>query len=50
MDTTTHHSTIKGKPANLKSRTYSDISVENNDKDPKFEVGDHVRLFKFKNV
>ena len=46
----TYHSTIKVKPANLKSSTYSDFSVENNDKYPKFEVGDHVRLFKFKNI
>ena len=46
----TCHSTIKVTPANLKSSTYSDFSVENNDKYPKFEVGDHVRLFKFKNI
>ena len=46
----TYHSTIKVKPANLKSSTYSDFSIENNDKYPKFEVGDHVRLFKFKNI
>ena len=46
----TYHSTIKVKPANLKSSTYSDFSAENNDKYPKFEVGDHVRLFKFKNI
>ena len=46
----TYHSTIKVKPANLKSSTHCDFSVENKDKYPKFEVGDHVRLFKFKNI
>ena len=50
MNATTYHSTIKVKPANLKSSTHSDFSVENKDKYPKFEVGDQVRLFKFKNI
>ena len=26
------------------------FNVENNDKDPKFEVGDHVRISKYKNI
>ena len=29
---------------------YIDFDVENNDKDAKFEVGDHVRVSKYKNI
>ena len=36
------------KPVDVKSRTYIDFNVENNDKDPKFEVGDHLRISKYK--
>ena len=35
----THHSTIKIKLADVKSSIYIQ-NVENNNKDPKFEVGD----------
>ena len=44
----TYHSAIKLKP--VKSSTYLDSGIENNDKDPKFEVGDHVRISKYKNI
>ena len=27
-----------------------DFDTENNDKDPKFEVGDHVRISKYKKI
>ena len=30
--------------------TYSDFEIENNNKDPKFEVGDHVRISKYKTI
>ena len=33
------------KPADVKSSTYTDFDIENNDKDPNFKVGDHVRIF-----
>ena len=46
----TYHSTIKKKPADAKSSTYIDFNVENYDKDPKFEVGDYLRVSKFKNI
>ena len=36
----THHSTIKIKLADVKSSIYIQNNVENNNKDPKFEVGD----------
>ena len=38
------------KPVDVNSSTYIDFNVENNDEDPKFEVGDHVRVSKYKNI
>ena len=46
----TYHSTIEMKPVDAKSSTYIDFNVENYDKDPKFEVGDYLRVSKFKNI
>ena len=46
----TNHSTIKMKPVHVKSKTYNDFNNGNNKKDPKFEVGDHVRKSKYKNI
>ena len=46
----TYHSTIKIKAVGVKSSTYIDFVKENNDKYPKFGVGDHVRTSKYKNV
>ena len=46
----TCHSTIKIKLVDVKSRTYNDHSIKSNDKDPKFEVGDHVRISKYSNI
>ena len=42
----TVHRTIKMKPIDVKDNTYVDSKKEVNDKDPKFKVGDHVRIFK----
>ena len=39
-----YHRTIKMKPFDVKDNTYIDFSKEVNDKDPKFKVGDHVRI------
>ena len=33
-----------------KSGTYINFGAENNDKDPKFKVGDHVRIPKYENI
>ena len=44
------HRTIKIKPINVKDNTYIDFSKEVNDNDPKFKVGDHVRMSKYKNI
>ena len=38
------------KPAAVKDNTYINIKKEINDKDPKFKVGDHVRMSKYKNI
>ena len=44
----TYHRTIKMKPVDVKDNTYIDFNKEVNDKDPKFKVGDHVRISKYK--
>ena len=45
----TYHRTIKMKPLDVQSSTYNDFGIENNEKDPKLEVDDHVRISKCKN-
>ena len=32
------------KPVNVKNNTYIDFGKESNNKDPKFKVGDYVRI------
>ena len=34
----------------VKSSTYIDFGIENNDEDSKFEVGDGVRISKYQNI
>ena len=46
----TYHRTIKMKPVDVKDNTYIDFKKGVNDKDPKFKVGDHVRISKYKNI
>ena len=46
----TYHGTIKMKSIAVKYNTYINIDKEVNDKDPKFKVGDHVRILKHKNT
>ena len=45
-----YHSTIKTKPADVKSNTYINYSKEINDKNPKSTIIDNVRISKYKNV
>ena len=45
----TYHKTIKMKPIDVEDNTYIDFE-EVNDKDPKFKVGDYVRISKYKNI
>ena len=46
----TYHRTIKMKPVDVKDNTYIDFEKEVNDKDPKFKVGNHIRISKYKNT
>ena len=36
------------KPVDVKFSTYIDLNKENNEKDPKFKIGDFVRTSKYK--
>ena len=44
------HRTIKMKPIDVKDNTYIDFDKEVNDNDPKFKIGDDVRISKYKNI
>ena len=46
----TYHTTIKKKPIDVKDNTYINTDEEINDKGPKFKVGDHVRISKYKDI
>ena len=45
-----YHKTIKMNPSDVKASTYINFEAQNYDKDPKFGIGDHVRIAKYKNV
>ena len=46
----TYHKTIKMKPVDVGEDSFAECNEESNKKNPKFKVGDHVRISKFKNV
>ena len=46
----TYHRTIKMKPVDVKDNIYINFKKEVNHKDPKFKVGDNVRISKYKNI
>ena len=46
----TKHRTTKMKPIDVKDNTYIDFGKKVNDNDPKFKVGDHLRISKYKNI
>ena len=46
----TYHRTIKMKPIDVLDNTYVDFTKGVNDKDPKFKVGDHIGISKYKNI
>ena len=46
----TYHTTIKMKPIDVKDNTCISTDKETNDKDPKFNAGDRVRISKYKNI
>ena len=45
----TYHRTIKMKPIGVKSDFYAEYNVDSNEKDSKFQVGDHVKISEYKN-
>ena len=45
-----YHTTIKMKPIDVKDNTYINTDKEINNKDPKFKVGDRVRISTYKNI
>ena len=45
-----YHRTIKMKVLDVKDNTCINIDKEVNGKDPKFQVGDHGRISKYKNI
>ena len=49
-DNNTYHRTTEMKPVDIKSSTYIDSSKGINYKDPKFKIGDIVRISKYKNI
>ena len=46
----TVHKTIKMKPIDVINDSFAEYNEESNEKDPKFKVGDHVRISKYKNI
>ena len=46
----TVHGTIKMKPIDITGHCYAQYNENSNKKDPKFKVGDHVRISKYKSV
>ena len=42
------HRTIIMKPTNVTSGSYAEYNVDSNEKNPKFKVGDPVRISKYK--
>ena len=44
------HSSIKMKPKDVKDDSFIEYVEELNQKDPKFKVGDYVRISKYKNI
>ena len=46
----TVHRTIKLKPLDVTSDFYAEYNEDSNEKDPKFKVGDRVRISKYKGI
>ena len=46
----TYHTRIKMKPIDVKDNTHINTNKEINYKDPKFKVGDYVRISKYENI
>ena len=46
----TLHKTIKMKAIDVASDSYAEYNEDFNKKDPRFKVGDHIRISKYKNI
>ena len=46
----TYQKTIKMKPVDVKSNSFAEYNEESNERDPKFKVGNHVRISKYKSI
>ena len=46
----TVHRTIKMKPIDVTSNSYAEYNEDSNKRDPKFKVGEQVRISKYKNI
>ena len=46
----TVHRTIQIKPIGIKSDSSAEYNEDSNEKEPKFNVGDHVRISKYKKI
>ena len=46
--TNTYHNTVKMKPIDVKSSSCAEYNVDSNNKGPKFKIGDHVKISKYK--
>ena len=46
----TYHSSIKMKSKDVTDSVFVEYNEESNKKDPKFKIGDHVRIPKYKNI
>ena len=45
-----YHRTIKMKPVDVKSSAFIESSKEIDYQDPKFKIGDMIRISKYKNI
>ena len=45
-----YNNTIKLKPIDVTSDSYAEYNQDSNKNDPKFKVGNHVKISKYKNI
>ena len=46
----TIHRTIKMKPIDVTDDSFAQYNEDSNERNPKFKIGDHVRISKYKNI
>ena len=46
----TIHRTIKWKPIDVTNDSYAEYNEDSNESNPKFKIGYHVRISKYKNI